>query len=285
MAETTAHTTQLAPGATLLVTNGTGRTGRTVAEAATAAGLHARPAARSTEPRFDWQDQDTWEAALHGAAGAYLAYPSDIGAPDAAATIGAFARRAVAAGVRRLVLLSARGEDLALPAERALRESGADWTVVRASWFQQNFSEGPLLDGLRGGELVLPVGETKEPFIDVRDIADVVVAAIRDPAYSGQIIEVSGPRLLSFREAAAEITAATGQDIRYVELSPQEYTHALTGLGIERPEAEFVTELFATLLDGRNARLSDGVRRILGREPRDFTGFAREEAAAGTWKS
>ncbi|MEU0033780.1 MULTISPECIES: NAD(P)H-binding protein [unclassified Streptomyces] len=269
---------------TVVVTGASGRTGRRVAEAARAAGLTVRAVSRARG--FDWTDRSTWTDVLRGADAAYLAFPTDIGSPDAAGAVGALAREAVGLGVRRLVLLSSRGEEQARPAEEALRASGADWTVVRAAWFAQNFSEGPLVDGLRHGELVFPAGEVREPFVDVRDIADVVVAALTaGDRYVGRDLEVSGPRLLTFREAVAEIARATGGDLVYVPVTAREYGDSLAGFGVPPEEAEFLVGLFASLLDGRNAHLSDGVRQVLGREPRDFTDFAREAAAAGVWKA
>ncbi|NEB46879.1 NmrA family transcriptional regulator, partial [Streptomyces sp. SID339] len=203
----------------------------------------------------------------------------------AAGTVGAFAREAVAAGVRRLTLLSARGEDQAHATERAVRDSGAEWTVVRASWFAQNLSEGPLLDAMRGGELVFPAGEVLEPFIDARDIGDVVVAALTGgDRFTGRTLDLTGPRLLSFRQAVAEVAAAAGREMTYVPVSAREYGAALAGFGVPAEEVEFLIELFETNLDGRNARCSDGVREVLGRDPRDFADFAGEQAAAGTWK-
>ncbi|MGW7269893.1 NmrA family NAD(P)-binding protein [Streptomyces sp. NPDC054864] len=271
---------------TVLVTGATGKTGRRVAEAAEAAGCTVRAASRSGAVRFDWYDTSTWDEALRGADAAYLAYMPDVGAPGAGDTVGALARRAVELGVRRLVLLSARGEDQAEPAERAVRESGAEWTVVRASWFAQNLSEGPLLEDMRAGELVFPAGEVLEPFIDARDIGDVVVAVLRpDSGYAGRVVEISGPRLLSFRDALAEVSAAVGREIRYVPVSARDYGGALAEYGVPAEEAEFLIELFETNLDGRNAYLSEGVREILGRAPRDFADFAREQAEAGTWKA
>ncbi|MGW7082137.1 NmrA family NAD(P)-binding protein [Streptomyces sp. NPDC054871] len=279
-----AGNTQSTQGMTVLVTGASGKTGRRVAEAAEAAGFTVRAASRSGAVRFDWYDPSTWEDALRGADAAYLAYQPDVGAPGAGEAVGALARQAVALGVRRIVLLSARGEDQAEPTERAVRESGAEWTVVRASWFAQNLSEGHLLDGMREGELVFPAGEVLEPFIDTRDIADVVVAVLRpNSGYEGRVVEVSGPRLLSFRDAVAEIAAAAGREIRYVPVSAREYGGALAEFGVPEEETEFLIELFETNLDGRNARLSEGVREILGREPRDFADFAREHAAV--WKA
>ncbi|MEU1401081.1 NmrA family transcriptional regulator [Streptomyces sp. NPDC005728] len=271
-------------GLTVVVTGASGRTGGRVAEAARAAGMTVRAASRARG--FDWRDRSTWAQVLRGADAAYLVYPSDVGAPDAADAVGDLAREAVGLGVRRLVLLSARGEEQAGPAEEALRASGADWTIVRAAWFSQNFSEGPLVAELREyGELVFPAGAVREPFVDVRDIADVVVVALAaGDRYVGQVLEVSGARLLSFGEAVAEIAAATGRELSYRAVPVREYGERLAGFGVPTEEAEFLTDVFASLLDGRNAYVSDGVRQVLGREPRDFGDFVREAAPAGTWK-
>ncbi|MER5936170.1 NAD(P)H-binding protein [Streptomyces sp. NPDC001928] len=269
---------------TVVVTGASGRVGSRVAQAASAAGLTVREASRARG--FDWEDPTTWAETLRDADAAYLMYPSDIGAPAAAEGIGALAREAVGLGVRRLVLLSARGEDQALPAEEALKSSGAHWTVVRAAWFAQNLSEGPLVEGMAHGELVFPAGEVTEPFIDVRDIADVVTAALTsDEGYAGRTLELTGPRLLSWREAVAEISAATGSTITYTPVPTRAYGEALAGFGVPPEEVELLVDVFETLMDGRNAHVTDGVREVLGRAPRDFTDFAREAAAAGAWKA
>ncbi|MEU9882801.1 NmrA family NAD(P)-binding protein [Streptomyces phaeochromogenes] len=269
---------------TVLVTGASGKTGRQVAESAKAAGFDVRAASRSSEVRFDWYDSSTWAEALRGADAAYLAYTPDIGAPGAAENIAALARLAQELGVRRLVMLSARGERQAEPAERALRESGAEWTVVQADWFFQNFSEGLLLEGVQSGEFVFPAGEVKVPFIDTRDLADVVVKALTDSSYAGRTLEITGARLLSFREAMAEITAAAGREIRYVPVPTKEYGAILAGFGLPPEEVAFMEEVFDGLLDGGNVQSTETVRQVLGRAPRDFTDFARELAATGVWK-
>ncbi|MFJ4282245.1 NmrA family transcriptional regulator [Streptomyces massasporeus] len=282
---TTRHAARNTQGMTVVVTGASGRTGSRVARAAEAAGLTVRAASRATG--FDWWDRSTWAGTLRGADAAYLAHPSDVGAPGAAEAVGALAREAVGLGVRRLVLLSARGEDQALPTEEALHASGADWTVVRAAWFAQNFSEGPLVAELRErGELVFPADEVREPFLDVRDIADVVVAALTSgDRYVGRTLTLSGARLLTFGEAVAEIARATGRALTYRAVSTRDYGEALVGFGVPPQEVAGMTAIFDTLLDGRNAHLSDGVREVLGRAPRDFGDFVREEAAAWTWKA
>lgn len=268
---------------TVLVLGGTGKTGRRIAERLTAAGRPVRIGSRTGEPRFDWEDRATWEPALRGTGAAYLAYYPDVADPGAAATLRAFAEQAVRGGTRRLVLLSARGVDATLPAERAVAVDGAEWTVIRASWFFQNFSEGILRDGVLGGEIVFPAGDVKEPFIDADDIAEVAVAALTGDGHAGRVHDLTGPRPLTFAEAAAEIARASGRAVRYTPVSAAEYGAMLGGHGLPEDLVAFLTELFGTLLDGRNAHVTDGVRGALGREPRDIADFAREAAADGTW--
>lgn len=269
---------------TVVVTGASGRTGSRVADSLRGAGLTVRAASRARG--FDWEDPTTWADTLRDADAAYLMYPSDVGSPAAAEGIGALAREAVGLGVRHLVLLSARGEEQARATEEALKSSGADWTIVRCTWFAQNFSEGPLVEGLvQTGELVFPAGEVPEPFLDVRDIGDVVAAVLTSGSlYAGRTLELTGPRLLSFREAVAEIAAATGIELRYTPVPARAYGEFLTGMGVPAEEADFLVEVFEGLLDGRNAHVTDGVRQVLGREARDFAEFVRESAAAGAWK-
>ncbi|MFI6944080.1 NAD(P)H-binding protein [Streptomyces sp. NPDC050418] len=270
---------------TVLVTQATGRTGRVVAEAAELAGFRVRRGSRSAAVPFDWTDRSTWDAALDGVDAAYFAYYFDIGAPQAAEDVAALAAKAVEKGVRRIVLLSARGETHAEAAERAVRESGAEWTIVQAAWFMQNFSEGDLLGSLRAtGELAFPGGEVTEPFIDVRDIADLVVAALSDDRHVGRSYDVTGPRLLSFRTAVEEISAATGREIPYIPVPARAFGEILAEMGVPEAEVAFLVELFETMLDGHNSQLTDGIQEALGRAPRSFEDFVREHVAAGTWK-
>jgi uncharacterized protein YbjT (DUF2867 family) len=266
-----------------LVLGGTGKTGRRVAERLVARGLPVRLGSRSGKPPFDWEDRATWAPALSGVGSVYLTYYPDIAVPGAVDTVRSLVALAVASGVQRLVLLSGRGEDEAERAEEVVQASGVDWTIVRSSWFNQNFSENYLLDAVLAGEVVLPVGDVAEPFIDADDIADVAVAALTEDGHAGRLYEVTGPRLLTFSEAVAEIAAATGREIRYVQVSPEQYASALEAEGVPADFAWLVNYLFTTIMDGRNAQVKDGVQRALGREPRDFSDYAWETAATGVW--
>ncbi|KOU38211.1 NmrA family transcriptional regulator [Streptomyces sp. WM6378] len=269
---------------TVLVTSGTGKTGHRVVERLTARGVPVRSGSRSGEVRFDWADDSTWGAALCGAHAAYVAYYPDLAAPGAAEAMRRFGRLAAANGVRRVVLLSGRGEPEAARAESALREACPDLTVVRAAFFAQNFSEGAMAEGVLAGTVAFPAGDTAEPWVDADDLADAVVAALTEDGHAGQTYELTGPRLLSFAEVTAELSRATGREIRYVPVSGAEYAESLTRYGLPEPDAEWLAGLFSMLLDGHNASTTDGVKRVLGREARDFADFARDAAAAGDWQ-
>ena len=268
---------------TTLVLGGTGKTGRRVARRLATLGHPVRVGSRSGQPPFDWQDRATWAAALHGVGAAYLSYYPDLAAPGAAETAGGFARLAVSSGVSRLVLLSGRGEPEAELAEQAVRESGAELTIVRAAWFNQNFSEDFLLGSVLADEVALPAGEVPEPFVDADDIADVAVAALTQDGHAGQLYELTGPRLLTFAEAVGEIAAAAGRPIRYLPVPAGDYAAAAVRQGVPAETVELLSYLFREVLDGRNARLADGVQRALGRQPRDFASYARHTAASGVW--
>ncbi|MFJ6571820.1 NmrA family transcriptional regulator [Streptomyces sp. NPDC091292] len=264
-----------------LVIGGTGKTGRRVAERLAARGVSVRVGSRSGEPGFVWEDPGTWEPVLEGVGSVYITYYPDLAFPGAAEAVGAFARVAVDRGARRLVLLSGRGEEGARISEDKVKESGADWTVVRASWFAQNFDEGFFLDSVLSGEIALPTGDAVEPFVDADDIADVVTAALVEGGrHIGRTYELSGPRLLSFDDVAAELSRATGREITYVPVTLDAFRAHLTENGLPLDFAD----LFDLLVDGRNAHLVHGVREAIGREPRDFATYARDAADAGAWK-
>jgi uncharacterized protein YbjT (DUF2867 family) len=266
-----------------LILGGKGKTGRRVAERLQTLGKGVLVASRSTIPRFDWNDSNTWADLLAGAGSVYITYQPDLAVPGAVEAVGRFVRMALEAGVRRLVLLSGRGEEEAQRAEQTLIDSGADWTIVRAGWFAQNFSENFLMDGILAGHIALPATSTKEPFVDADDIADVVVEALLNDSHIGQLYEVTGPRLMTFADAITEIGAACRRDIRFVEVSSEEYETVLKQHQLPEDLVWLIMYLFTTVLDGRNEHLTDGVQRALGRPPRDFCDYARDVAATGAW--
>ncbi|PPK63273.1 NAD(P)H-binding protein [Actinokineospora auranticolor] len=253
------------------VIGATGKTGRRVVERLTAAGHDATGLSR---PAFDWQEPATWAPALTGVDALYLTYYPDLAVPGAPEAIREVVAIAVEQGARRIVLLSGRGEHNAQVCEEIVAASGVEHTLLRASWFAQNFTEGHLRDFVQHGAIALPAGPVAEPFIDAGDIADVAVAALTGDGHAGRLYELTGPRLLTFAEAAAEISAAAGKPVAYHPLSLEDF-RAMMVDAVGEASAELLTNLCAEVLDGRNASLGTGVRDALGREPRDFADFCR----------
>ncbi|MFF3121428.1 NAD(P)H-binding protein [Streptomyces sp. NPDC057908] len=275
----------------VLVVGGTGKTGRRVVERLREQGVETRVASRSGETPFDWDDRGTWGAALEGVAAAYIV-PLDL----APSRTPALVEQAVASGVGRLVLLSARGTDVPgyfgdsydgtgphMEGEIAVRASGVPWTILRPGWFAQNFSEGVFRDGVMGDELALPAGDGAAAFVDADDIADVAVAALTRPGHEGQVYELSGPRALTVDDALAEIAKVTGRRAGYVPVPEQEFVAGLVAQGMSPEEAALWTDAMKPIRTSREAPVVDGVQRALGRPPRDFGTFVRKADDAGAW--
>jgi uncharacterized protein YbjT (DUF2867 family) len=266
-----------------LVVGGRGKTGRRVAQRLRDRGVRTRIGSRTAEPPFDWEDTSTWAPALHGVQLVYLTFYPDLAVPGSADKVGAFSRLARDKGVTRLVMLSGRGEPEAQRSERAVRDSFDRATIVRSSWFAQNFSESFLLEPVLSGEIALPAGTAAEPFVDAGDLAEVATAALMDEGHEGRLYEVTGSRLMTFADAAAEIAGATGRDVRYRPITSAQFAAALVGAQAPPEVVDLMVELFTVTLDGRNAYVADGVREALGRGPRDFSEYARDTAASGVW--
>jgi uncharacterized protein YbjT (DUF2867 family) len=273
------ETTQTKP---TLVLGGTGKTGRRIVDRLSARGLPVRVGSRSASIPFDWEDESTWAPALQDVRAAYISYFPDLAIPGAHEAVRSVAELALDRGVRRLVLLSGRGEEEAERSERAVQETGADLTVVRCAWFMQNFSEDFLVDSILDGEVVLPAADQREPFVDADDIADVAVAALTDDRHIGETYELTSPRLMTFPDAVGEIAAASGRRINYVPVSADEYAAGAVEHGVPEEFVGFLTYLFSDVL-GHNAYLTDGVERALGRQPRDFSDYVRDTVATGVW--
>lgn len=277
-------TDDILDGGLTLVLGATGKTGARVAARLHALGQAVRPASRRTDPPFEWNDPATWDGVLEGVTAAYVVYYPDLAFPGASGTISAFADAAAGHGVQRLVLLSGRGgEEEAQRSEQAARDAVPDLTVVRGSWFMQNFSEhflyGPVLDGV----IALPAGAVTEPFVDVEDVADVVVAALTEDGHAGATYDLTGPRLLGFADTAAELSQATGRAITYLPVTAAEYAEGAAAAGVPPEEIAPLADLFEQVLDGRNEFVTGDVEHVLGRPPRDFAAYARATAATGVW--
>ncbi|BDM69776.1 NmrA family transcriptional regulator [Streptomyces nigrescens] len=273
---------------TILILGGTGKTGSRIARHLTAAGRPVRTASRTGgDIRFDLDDPTTWKPALDGVTAAYLVEPNLRASTDHQARVPRFVTEAVTAGVRRLVLLSApRADEEDHPlhaAEQAVRGSGVDWAILRPNWFSQNFSEGPWLPGILAGTLALPTGDGRTPFIDAEDIAAVAASALTEDRHHGQTYELTGPRAISFGEAADLIAKATGRTVRHVDVDPEVFVQRQVVAGASPAVARLFAEILMTIGRGSGAALCDGVERALNRPPRPFEDFVTEAAAAGHW--
>ena len=273
---------QQSPNLTLVL-GGTGKTGRRIAARLEKKGVPIRLGSRSASPPFDWNNEASWDACLSDVKAVYINFAPDLAIPGATDAIQAFVDRAKRHGIEQLVILSGRGEEEAQACERIVQESGVKWTVVRASWFFQNFSEGAFVDMVLSGQITLPAGDIREPFVDVDDIADVVVAALTEPGHAQEIYEVTGPRLMTFKQVASELSNAIGAEIAYVQVPHDAFVAGLKDSGAPKEVVWLLDYLFTTVLDGRNAYLTDGIQRALGRSPKDFATYARETAASEAW--
>ena len=267
-----------------LVIGATGKTGPRVASRLEARGLPVRRGSRTSATPFDWEAPETWAPALRGTRAAYVTYFPDLAFPGAVEKLEALCDTAHDVDVEHLVLLSGRGEHHARLGEEVVRQSGVDFTIVRAAWFAQNFSEGYLRDPILAGVLPMPGGDIAEPIIDIDDIADVAVAALTEKGHRGALYEVTGPRLMTFAEMAAELSKAMGRQVQHLPISFEDF-HA----NVAQAGGSFVADVFTAIaretLDGRNAQTTDGVMQALGRPPRDFADFARAAAGSGAWAS
>ena len=267
---------------TILVLGATGKTGSRIATRLEEIGQTVRRGSRNSPTPFDWEEPQTWPAILEGVSAAYVSYFPDIAFPGAVEQVEAFTALAREKGLQRLVLLTGRGEFHAERAEEVIRNSGVPFTIVRAAWFAQNFSEGALLGPVMAGVLPMPAGDVREPIVDVDDIADVAVAALTEDGHAGELYEVTGPRLMTFADMAAELSRAMGRTVQYLPISFEDF-HAEIAKANGEMIADVITDIARETLDGRNAILADGVQRALGRAPRGFADFADNAAKTGAW--
>ncbi|MGC0318592.1 uncharacterized protein YbjT (DUF2867 family) [Kitasatospora acidiphila] len=275
----------------ILILGGTGTTGRRIARRLTAAGLPVRTASRTgADVPFDLDNPGTWAPALDGVGAVYVLKPDMAVNPDPQAGVRGFVTAAAAAGVRRVVLLSGNGvgeADDSNPlkaVEQTVRTCGADWTILRPDWFAQNFSESFWRLAILDGRLALPTGDGRTPFVDAEDIADVAAAALTEEKHAGRIYYLTGPRALSFGEAADAIGRASGRTVRHVDVSPEEFVRQQLSFGVPEPVARFLTGLLVAVRDGHGGAVADGVAEALGRPARSFEAFAAAAAAAGAWR-
>ena len=234
----------------VLVTGGTGMTGRRITRLLEERGVDHRVGSRTGHPetgtpRFDWGAPETWDAVLEGVDSVYLCYHPDLAFPGAADTVSAFAARASAAGVRRMALLSGRGEPEAQRAEQEVRAAFPGLTVLRCSFFAQNFSESFFVPAVLSGTLALPVADVAEPFVDLDDVAEVAVRALTEEGHAGELYEMTGPKALTFTEATGVLGAAAGHPVGFRSVTTEEFVAGGVAEGLPEGLAHGLAALFS----------------------------------------
>ena len=268
----------------ILVIGGTGKTGRKVVQKLQNKGIEVRIGSRSASPSFDWQKPHAWPAALEGIDKVYITFQPDLAVPGAKEAIEELVKVARNAGTKKLVLLSGKGEREAELCEQIVMQSGIDYTIIRASWFSQNFSESFFLDPILAGHVATAQADAQIPFVDTDDISDVAVEVLLNDEHNGQLYELTGARTLNFKEVVNEIGQATGREIGFTAVSLEAYKQMLEEAGVPADYVWLVNYLFAEVIgDPAVSEISHDIEKVLGRKPKDFSTYVAETAATGVW--
>ncbi|PAM91582.1 NmrA family transcriptional regulator [Flavobacterium sp. IR1] len=268
----------------ILVLGANGKTGRRVVERLKKVNeVDIRIGSRTADLPFDWENPNTWVPVIVDVDSVYITFQPDLAVPGAVDIIRRFSKLATENGVQKMVLLSGRGEKEAQICEEIIKKNAKNWTIIRASWFNQNFSESFFLDPIIAGFVALPKAQTLEPFIDADDIAAVVEACLLQDKHNHQTYELTGPRLLTFPDVINEIAQATNRTISFQELSLEEYIQMLREYEVPEDYIWLINYLFEQVLDGRNASVTTDIEKVLGRKATDFSVYAKETAKTGIW--
>lgn len=267
----------------ILVLGGKGKTGSRVASRLIKKGQSVRIGSRSEVPSFDWEDPATWAGALKGMDKVYITFQPDLAVPGASEAIKGFTWQAVKSGVQKVVLLSGKGEIEAEKCEKIVMNSSLDWTIVRATWFNQNFSESFFLDPILAGHVALPKNDALVPYVDANDIADVVVASLLNDKHNGKVYELTGPRTLTFSDVVKEVSAATDKEIQFTSISMAEYNAMMQQFNLPEGYLWLINYLFEEVLVESNSVITNDIEKVLGRKPTDFTEYVNAAVKTGVW--
>ncbi len=270
----------------ILVLGATGKTGRKVVKDLEQRGYRVRKGSRSENPSFDWHNYDNWPEILQDIDSIYITYQPDLavaGASDAIKHLMDVARKK---DVKKAVILSGKGEVEAEKCEQIVANSGLDYTVVRASWFMQNFSESFLLEPILSGQIALPQGSAKVPYVHTSDIAEVVVQSLIDEVHNGKTYELTGPQSMTFPEVISRIAIATGRELQFIPISLEEYAQGMKAAGIPDDYAWLIQYLFREVLGSEGSdRISNDIEKVLGKGPRTFDQYIEETMMQGVWQN
>jgi uncharacterized protein YbjT (DUF2867 family) len=269
----------------VLVTGGTGKTGRSLVAELQRTGVPYRAASRRGTPAFNWAQPATWDAAVDGAASVYLVAPGTMSNPYA--PMQDFIACAMRRGVRRFVFLSMAGLPAGGPAHgqvhQWLKDNSDDWAVLCPSAFMQNFSEGPYLATIREEDQIYSnTGVGRVAFIDANDIAAAALAVLTAPAPLNTEFVLTGGESMSYDRVAEVISHACGRRISHTHISTEAMAQRLIKRGLPETTARFLAFGYETIAAGVADRATDVVRTLTGRPPTTFQTFA--EANADVWR-
>lgn len=268
----------------ILVIGGTGKTGRRVAEKLIQLNQNVRIGSRNNNPSFDWNNTSTYAEALKGMDRAYITYYPDLAVPGAKEAINALTETALKSGLEKVVLLSGKGEKEAEACEEIVANSGLNYSLVRASWFNQNFSESFFLDPILAGHVALPMAAAEIPFVDADDIAEAAVKVMLDDSYNNKTITITGPRKLTFEEAIKEIAIQSDRVINFQAITLDDYIKSMKNAGLPNDYVWLLGYLFMEVLGNpENQNVSSDIEKVLGRKAVDFSEFAKKTAQTGIW--
>jgi ergot alkaloid biosynthesis protein len=271
----------------ILVTGGTGKTGRRLVEVLKEHGAPGVPAARSVPPggvSFDWTDATTWSAALDEVRAVYLVAPP--GAWDSAEAMISFVETAIELGVERFVLLSGSPIEAGGPAmgqvHAWLRSSSAEWAVLRPSWFMENLSEGPLHPLTIRDERAIytAAGDGRVPFISAWDIARAAAHTLTSERAPNSDFVLTGSQPLSYSDVAHRLSSALGFTVTHYPLTFDELVIRLMSNGLIETQAQALAIIDLVVADGAEDRVTGCVEQLTQAAPVSFDQFVGDNIAA-----
>lgn len=281
----------------ILVSGSTGKVGQHLVAALKSAGASFKALARSDASaqalagqgvavvRGDLGDPASLRAALEGADALFLLSAAPRFAPLEIAAVDA----ARAAGLRKVVKLSALGAsaDAASPllrhhalAERHLEASGLDFTILRPTFFQQNWVAFHSHAIKAGQPVYTNAGEGRMGWVDTRDIAEVAAKALLEPGHAGLVYDLTGPESLSNAEAGARLAAKLGREVPVLTVPDAAAFQAMQGMGMDAWYAYGMTALNQAVRRGASDYTTGTVELVMGHAPRTLDAFFEEHLPA-----
>jgi NAD(P)H dehydrogenase (quinone) len=271
----------------LLITGATGHLGRLVVEQLLAAGLPAGDiiatgratskikdlADRGVQVRaVDFGDPAAVRGAVSGADRVLLVSGMEPGARVAQhRTVIDAAREAGTGLVAYTSVVNAATTTMRLAAdhqatEQLLRDSGVPYVLLRNSWYHENYTDR-LPAFLAQGAIPGSAGEGRMSAAARADYAAAAVRVLTTDGHAGQAYELGGDEPFTLAQLAAEISAQSGKDVRYVNLPEAEYAEALKAHGVPELVADMVAETDVAAAHGALYTASGDLTALIGRPP------------------